>query len=177
MRPLLLLGLAASVFAQGTNPREKPEDYPAYAQARSAWIGGQFTVHSFSGEGRSYLAKGFLVVELALYPPRGRSVDVHSGNFALHINGRKHEVLPQMLSLVAAAITHGDADNTPPGNLTPRQLLLQTALPQGEHSGPVSGFLYFPYAGKVSAIRSLELQYEDSILQLRIPPLGRGHTN
>jgi hypothetical protein len=38
-------------------------------------------------------------------------------------------------------------------------LALQTALPEGEHRGPASGFLYFPYRGKVAHIRSLELVF------------------
>jgi hypothetical protein len=36
-------------------------------------------------------------------------------------------------------------------------LVVQAALPDGEHHGPSSGFLYFHYRGKVKGIHSLEL--------------------
>jgi hypothetical protein len=37
-------------------------------------------------------------------------------------------------------------------------LAVEAALPEGETRGrPLSGFLYFPYRGNVSHIRSLEL--------------------
>ena len=216
MRPLLWLCLVGAAFAQGTVPKERPDDYPVHAQARSASLGAEFMVHSFSGGEQTYIVKGFLVVEVALYPPKGQMVDSHSGNFVLRINGRKQELLPQPPSVVAASVAHpewsGDPNhvqadagiggatvgvgrprpvqipgmpipgqpsptpqapqNNPSGlppreRLTPQQLVLDTALPQGEHRGPLSGFLYFSYAGKASAIKSLELRYEDAILKLR----------
>jgi hypothetical protein len=215
MRPLLLLCVAGAAFAQGTTPKEKPEDYPVHAQARSASLGAEFTIHSFSGGEQTYIARGFLVVEVALYPPKGQTVDVHSGNFVLRINGKKLEILPQSPSYVAASLAHpewndsrrleGDAAAGPatvsvgrpapvqvpgmpipgqpvpppqaprdnPSGMPPRehvkpgQLLLDTALPQGEHHSPVSGFLYFSYTGRTSGIKSLELRYEDAVLKLR----------
>ncbi len=44
-------------------------------------------------------------------------------------------------------------------SVSAEELVVQTALPEGEAAGPVSGYLYFPYKGKVTKIRSLELQY------------------
>jgi len=215
MRPVLLLCLAGAAFAQGTTPKEKPEDYPTHAQARSAALGAEFMVHSFSGGEQTYIAKGFLVVEVALYPPKGQTLDVHSGNFVLRMNGKRQELLPQAPSLVAASVAHpewngqrrveADAGAGPatigvghprptqipgmptPGQpssppqvpqdnpsgmpprqrVTPDQLVRDTALPQGQHRYPVSGFLYFPYPGKTASIKSLELRYEDATLKLR----------
>lgn len=187
-----------------------------YAQARSAALGAEFMVHSCSEGEQTYIVKGFLVVEVALYPPKGRMVDVHSGNFVLRINGRKQELLPQSPALVAASVAHPEWSSNPhhvqadagegpatvgvgrprpvqipgmpipgqasappeapqdhPSGLPPRermkpdQLVRDTALSQGEHRGPLSGFLYFAYAGKTSAIKSLELRYEDAVLKLR----------
>ncbi len=212
MRPLLLLGFAGAVFAQGTVPKHAPEDYPVHGQARSAAVAADFTVHSFSAGEQTYIVKNFLVVEVALYPGKTRNIDVHSGNFVLRVNGRKQELLPQPPSVVAASLSHPEwaserqleaagqagpvgvgmgqprvqipgmpapgqqAPVPPPDNASglpqreranPAQLLLDTALPQGEHHGPVSGFLYFSYTGRISAIKSLELRYEDVTLQLR----------
>lgn len=106
MRPLLLLCLTGAAFAQGTTPRQKPEDYPVHAQTRSATLGAEFMVHSFSAGEQSYFVRGFLVVEVALYPPKGHMVDTHSGNFVLRINGHRQESLPQPPSVVAAAVAH-----------------------------------------------------------------------
>ena len=37
------------------------------------------------------------------------------------------------------------------------ELVVEAALPEGEHHNPASGFLYFPYRGKAGRIRSLDL--------------------
>ncbi len=50
----------------------------------------------------------------------------------------------------------------------PEELLVNTALPtQPHHRGPISGFLYFPYTGKTSSIKSLELTWHGASLKLR----------
>jgi hypothetical protein len=51
--------------------------------------------------------------------------------------------------------------------VTPQELLVQTALPVDPHRGPVSGFLYFPFTGKTSSIKSLELIWQGASLKLR----------
>jgi hypothetical protein len=55
----------------------------------------------------------------------------------------------------------------PPEQVSPNELLVRTALPAGDFKGPVSGFLYFPYRGKTSSIKSLELLYGDTVLKVR----------
>jgi hypothetical protein len=49
----------------------------------------------------------------------------------------------------------------------PGRLLLATALEEGQHHAPISGFLYFPFRGNVKSIKTLELQYQDTVLKLR----------
>jgi len=39
------------------------------------------------------------------------------------------------------------------------EIVRQTALPEGEWRGPVSGYLYFAYKGKTKNIKSLALHY------------------
>lgn len=41
----------------------------------------------------------------------------------------------------------------------PEDVVVESALPEGEFHGPVSGFLYFPFKGKPKSIKSLELLY------------------
>lgn len=62
-----------------------------------------------------------------------------------------------------------DADpNVPPKEQEkPEEVLMKTALPNGVHEGPVSGFVYFPWQGKASSIKSLELIYDGTSLKLR----------
>ncbi len=172
-------------------------------------------IHSFSGQGQTYIAKEFLVVEVALYPPKGRSVTVNEGAFALRINGKKQALVAAAPTLVASSLQHPDWQQTrgpqveaggglgntgvilgrpapsqipgqpvpssrvprmpapdnggiePERRVTATELVVQTALEEGLHHGPASGFLYFPYSGKISSIKSLELVYEDAVLKLR----------
>jgi hypothetical protein len=60
----------------------------------------------------------------------------------------------------------------PPGGIerrqdNPEEILLQTALPEGDHKGAVSGFVFFPFTGKISSIKSLELEYGSATLKLK----------
>ena len=61
----------------------------------------------------------------------------------------------------------------PPGGIDRREPVeasdaaVASALPQGETKHPVAGFLYFPYRGKISGIKSLELVYDRTVLKLR----------
>ena len=46
-------------------------------------------------------------------------------------------------------------------------ILVRTALPAGTFKGPVSGFLYFPYPGKASSVKTAELWFHDVALKLK----------
>ena len=48
----------------------------------------------------------------------------------------------------------------PKDPVDPAELLASTALPEGEATGPVSGFVFFAYKGKTKKIKSLELLYK-----------------
>ena len=43
----------------------------------------------------------------------------------------------------------------------------ETALPTGPHTGKVAGFVYFPFTGKSSSIKSLDLIYGSTVLKLK----------
>ena len=51
--------------------------------------------------------------------------------------------------------------------VNPNELLLETALVEGPHHAAFSGFLYFPFRGKISSLKTLELLYRDAVLKLR----------
>jgi len=228
MRSAALLILAASLAqAQGTDPKPKAADYDVHAEIPSGTddrgsssasrpkvvLGAEFMVHSFSGRGQTYIAKDYLVVEVALYPPKDETIQVHASDFTLRVNGKKNPLLPVSPSLVASSLQHPDwqqdrrleagagigntgvvlgrpttspipgqpapqpvprptdpenrRDIDPEPRAKPEELVVQTALPEDAHRGPVSGYIYFPYKGKPSGIKSLELLFEGTTLKLR----------
>jgi hypothetical protein len=107
----LCCGLA---FAQpaGTEPKPKAEDYETHGRAGETEIGAEFMIHSFSGQGQMYVVKDYLVVEVALYPPKGNAVRSEGRAFLLRINGRK-PIVEVPASLVASAIQHPDWQEAP----------------------------------------------------------------
>ena len=211
MRRLPLLLIPAVLLAQGTVPKAKPEDYEVHGQAKSAAVGAEYMVHSFEGQGVTYLAPEYLVVEVALYPPRGETIEVSTGAFGLRVNGKK-TMMAAPVNLVEASLKHpewrapprleagaGVNDSTvilgaprptqgPYPSPTPKpppqpdgdpygvakaprpaveEVLAATALPEGKAHAPVSGFVYFPYNGKASGIKTVELLFEDAAMKLK----------
>jgi len=181
-------------------------------------MGGEFLIHSFSGQGVTNVVPDYLVVEVALCPPKGATMQVQAAVFALRWNGKK-TVAAAGLGEVKSSLGHpqwrsgphpdasagagmgggviwrapgqpqpipGQAppvgtprplpgsDEDPLGGgvprtprLTAQELLVETALPEGESRGPVSGYLYFPFRGKAAFLKSVELLFGDAVVKLR----------
>jgi hypothetical protein len=113
MRALLLFAAIGAAFGQGTKPKAIPEDYPVHSQIDSLGIGAEYMVHSFSQGEEMYLAKDYLVVEVALYPAKDHPVVVQYSDFGLRINGKKLPLLPQAPSMVASSLTHPEFRTEP----------------------------------------------------------------
>ena len=208
---LVALLLASVLAAEGTDPKSRATDYPRHATAGRLEIGAEYMVHSFSGGGQTFIAKDYLVVEVALYAPAGERIEISHGQFNLRVNGRKQLLQPQAPAFVAASLKYSDWEyqrstevyagtgNTGvilgrpqpnerfPGDPTPRQgrlprppqappaeersgidrpppakadeVVVEAALPEGDLKPPQSGYLYFAWKGKTTAIRSVELIY------------------
>jgi hypothetical protein len=215
MKWMLMLCCAVSALAQqGTTPKSAPDEYPVHAMAGEIGLGGEYMVHGFSRGEAMYIAPDYLVVEVALFPPKGKSVRTAAAAFTLRVNGKKQAIAARSPGLVAQTLEHpewaepggivagagpliigGRQPNQqpfpgapPPGQtrLPPRapgaddrsgvdreppvkaeQLLVETALPEGEFKWPVSGFLYFPFKGKAKSVKSVELIYDGTGLKLR----------
>ncbi len=220
--------LAAQSAPEGTPVKAAAAEYPVHARAGKLEIGAEYTVHSFSGRGQTYIASGYLVVEAALFPPRGGTVSVSPGAFSLRINGKKRAVLPESPGMVSASLKYPDWERRPrleaggglgntgviigrpepverfPGDPRARsplprpprapepenpsglertpapsaaEIAVLSALPEGPARAAVSGFLYFPYRGKVKSIKSLHLHYAgpegDAVLVLFERPPAR----
>lgn len=55
----------------------------------------------------------------------------------------------------------------PQPKMTAAEAVVATALPEGEVRLPVSGYLYFPYKGKLAKLRSVELLFDGVALKLK----------
>jgi hypothetical protein len=214
MRWLFWMCSATLAFAQGgTEPKPKPEDYELHARSEHTGIGAEFMVHSFSGQGQTYIVKDFLVVEVALYPEKGTEVHADPTAFTLRINGNQRMLHAIAATAVVASIERpqwqqgggprmeggagvggvilgipgggGQGQGRPmpapprapdpagapgvdaPEQVSPNELLVRTAFPAGDFKGPVSGFIYFPYRGKMTSLKSLDLLFRGVVLKLR----------
>jgi hypothetical protein len=217
-RALALLPLLPCVLAAqyGTHPKPSEQDYPAHIKAEKVSVGAEFMVHSFSNGRDSYIAKDYLVVEVALFPVKGQTLAVEAGQFTLLVNGRKQALASQAPEFVAASLKYPDWETRPraqasagpvifgapapverfPGDpsartgpmpprapqddpsglgkeppVTPDELAVQTALPDGQYHDPVSGYLYFAWRGKTKSIRSLTLEFTGPAGEVTLPLL------
>ena len=106
LRWLWLLNIGTLAFAQGTMPRPGAEAYDVHTQAGSLTLGAEFMVHSFGAGEQTFIAEDYLVVEAALFPPKGGSVELDPAKFTLRINGKKTVLSAQSPSMVAASLNH-----------------------------------------------------------------------
>ena len=62
-----------------------------------------------------YLARNYLVVEVALYPPKDTTFTADPSRFELHVNGKKTGIKPQAPQTVAANLSHSEWHSEQPG--------------------------------------------------------------
>jgi hypothetical protein len=216
MRYLVFLAFALAAHAQGTRPKASAAEYPVQAESGNLAIGAEYMVHSFGSGEQMYLAENYLVVEVALFPPKGESVTADAARFALRVNGKKTLLYAQSPALVASHLNRRDWETTrgvtadlgvggvdiglghpeerdpvtgaprrrlpapprapdtgiPSGvertqRERPEELLIRTALPGDPLRPAVSGFLYFPYQGKASGLKSIDLLFQDAVMKLK----------
>jgi hypothetical protein len=74
---------------------------------------------------------------------------------------------PQDRRLPTPPRTSGMDDSDMKPVVRAEDILMRTALPAGTFKGPVSGFLYFPYPGKASSVKTAELWFHDVALKLK----------
>jgi hypothetical protein len=200
-------------FAQGTEPKPKAEDYDLHVAAGEVTLGAEYMVRSFTNGRQTFLIDDYLVVEIALYPPKGTPAASRASDFSLRVNG-KRPIASAPPSMAAASLrrvqwkqqgphaegsvgvggvdvgvgqpTQRYPDGQPvPTRRPPRapddapggiereppvkadELIVETALPEGEFKGPVSGFVYFPFPGKTSSVKTVELLFRDNALRLK----------
>ncbi len=194
---------AASENRHGTAPKPDPGAYEAKGPAYGgrAIVAAEFMGNTFWGQRSTFLAPKFIVLEIAVYPGKGKSVTTSAGQFKIRING-KRVFTSENPEFVASAVLNPEWDQPrlqpqlnvggvligrpaptsrfpddpagqsrlPPAQKPPvapgapspepeplRDAVLYSALPEKATMDPVSGFVFFPYEGKLKAIRSLAL--------------------
>ncbi len=110
---LLAVGLLCGQGPYGTSARPTAADYPIHAQMGEAWLGADYHVRSVLARGQSIMVQDYLVVEVALYPPPGKSLAVSAGQFTLRLNGKKQLLHAQAPGFVAAALKYPDWERRP----------------------------------------------------------------
>jgi hypothetical protein len=111
MRSHLALAVVVScglLWAQGPQPRKSAAEYPAHAALDPASIGAEYLVRSIPSRGRVFFSPEYLIVEVAVYPDRGKALKIELGHFALRMNGKKETIAPQSPGFIAAAFKYPD---------------------------------------------------------------------
>jgi hypothetical protein len=210
MRAWLALALvSAPCLSAQTEHKDKATDYPVHAAAGRISIGADYLIHSIPAGDQTFLAKDYLVVEVAVFPASAEPVTIDGNTFKLRLNRQKLPLTSVAPGFVAASLKYPDWEQHPtaeasagvgdgsvilgrppavgrfPGDPTDSQnrlpqppraptteeqngiqrerpetadeVIARTALVEGPADHPVSGFLYFPYKGKIKSLKSVEL--------------------
>lgn len=210
MRAWLAVALISApwLFAQ-TEHKDKATDYPIHTTVGRVAIGADYLIHSIPVGDQTFLAKDYLVIEVAVFPPVAEPVTIDGNTFQLRLNGQKHLLTSIAPGFVAASLKYPDWEQHPvasasagvgdanviigpqppvarlpgdpnaahpiPANVptieeqngiqrevpeTIDEIIARTALIEGPAYHAVSGFLYFPYKGKIKSLKSMELIFQ-----------------
>ena len=127
-----------SIHAEGTPPKPSAGEYPAHATSGNLAIGAEYMVHSFGSGEQMYLAENYLVVEVALFPPKGEGITAGAAGFTLRVNG-KALLYAQNPQMVAANLNRRDYNSPrgPTADLGMGGVNIGLGYPQGR--SPVPG--------------------------------------
>jgi hypothetical protein len=216
---LLALWPCARAAGQGLPLRGSPDDYSVHQNAPNAAIGANRlkpdqAAKIFSSD----VARNYVIVEVALYPKGGTTIDVRLFDFGLRFGGEQetrpdtpeeaavpwHENrgVPSRIQTTEEAgvfvatqkdpVTGRRVTNTgtyervgvaagappdqrfpdPPRGPDPRILedrLRARALPEGNSTQPVAGYLYFPQPPKKAKDSKLDLTYSKDGSSVMLP--------
>ncbi len=105
--------VSLALLADGVEPKPAATDYPAHATVSNVALGAEYLVRSVWARQRSFFLRDYLVVEAAVYPPKGQTLPVSLGQFSLRLNGKKEAIPSQAPSLVAAGLKYPDWQQRP----------------------------------------------------------------
>ncbi len=135
MLAILALPLMAQ-GPQGTVPRGSAMEYQAHAEANGAAIGARLlTPKEVHGNFSTDLNNCCMVVEVAIYPAKSKSIDVSLNDFALQVGSADHAIKPSSARLLAAELQKGNEAATGTG------VVVSPVMHVGYESGidPITG--------------------------------------
>lgn len=102
---LVLLACAAAQTSNGIKPRASVRDYPASAHTADLIIGAapmspKQVAHSFATD----LNRGYIVVEIGVYPAVGKTPTLDPQDFVLRPRGMKEVLRPASPQVIAASL-------------------------------------------------------------------------
>jgi hypothetical protein len=112
MRAVAILLLVSAFCNAGTEPKASASEYPVHSQTPECAIGSEFWIHSFSGQGQTYVTEDYLVIEVAIFPSSGKEILLSSSQFTIRING-KDTRFPQTAGAVGASMKYSDWTTKP----------------------------------------------------------------
>ena len=113
MRVLLILALLSGRLYSQTTVKEKSTDYPVHAALGTVSIGAEYLVHSIPAHDQTFFTSDYLVVEAAVFPGRGETIEIGNITFALRLNGRKQLMYPEAPGFVSASMKYPDWETHP----------------------------------------------------------------
>ncbi len=109
---VILITTGFLALAQGTIPRLQASNYPSHVEIGGVEVGALLL--NEPEVKRRFAAKisdNYLVVEVAVYPPKGERADVAPDNFVLRLSGAEVALRPENPSVVASASQKGGSQN------------------------------------------------------------------
>ncbi len=109
MRAHVAVALFSVCCAFGqTTPKEKAADYAVHGKDGTTAIGAEYLVHSIPAGTRTFIASDYLVVEVAVFPVFGESIEISTSTFTLRLNGKKEVISAEGPGFVAASVKYPD---------------------------------------------------------------------
>jgi hypothetical protein len=160
----------ASDMPKGTVPHATNDSYDAHAEQNGTAIGATMLKPGQTKKiFKTDVGRCCLVVEVALYPQKDHVTLVSLDDFALRVTGQDIAAKPSSAKVVAWR-TSRDQDRLRPALIAAmEQELSEKALPPGQTSTPVSGYLYFSMPKTKNAKYELEYMLKDKKVTLSLP--------
>jgi hypothetical protein len=179
----------ASQRSEGVPPRATPADYQAHAPAGTLTVAAEFLGHSVPTPQGTYNTEDYVAVEAALFGPPQARLKISFDDFSVRINEKKMPVPSQPFGAIFRSLKdpewappdqeesksktslntggQGNKNDSPPAPVhmplelqrAMEQHVQKVALPEGDRALPQAGLIFFPYRGKATGIRSIELTY------------------
>jgi hypothetical protein len=199
---LLLSSWSLADSRRGLKPRATPADYPVVERQSDVTIAAeQLSRKQVHNSFASDLNRGFIVVEVGLFPKPDSSVQVSADQFVLRVAGSNRVIRPsdpETISRVlqkksdsrdvvlqptgTIGVTTGigvigsgggrPTANTPADRTTMERELRDKSLPEGKIDKSVAGYVYFPVTSGRSATYDLEYTAKDQVVRIHLPKPG-----